>query len=182
MSARYNFNLRSASGRLDLPNKVILGQRATVTTAHVLLKLLAYLILFRERLQIDPRLDPDEIPFEPDLAQFDYTLRPVLWVECGECSVARLDRLAVKVPEAAIWVFKRSEAEVEELIPAMAHQKLRRDRYRLLGLDAAMFDEVLEVLGSRNEVFWMEAGFDPCRLQFDFNGLWFDAPFRVWDF
>ncbi|MHB1307590.1 MAG: YaeQ family protein [Limisphaerales bacterium] len=182
MNARYIFHLRSASGRRGLPSKIILGQRVTETAGHVLLKLLAYLIFFRERLQIDPRLDPDEIPFEPDLAQLDYSLRPVLWVECGECSVNRLDRLAVKVPEAAIWVVKRSEAEVAELIPAMAHQKLRRDRYHLLGLDAAMFEEALGSLRSRNEVFWMEAGFDPCRLQFDFNGLWFDAPFRVWKF
>jgi hypothetical protein len=45
-----------------------------------------------------------------------------------------------------------------------------------------MFDELEALLRTRNEVFWFSGRFDPPQLQFDFNGLWFDAPFRVWRF
>ena len=38
---------------------------------------------------------------------------------------------------------------------------------------------LLKLLASRNTVFWVRGDFDPPGLQFDFNGLWFDASFGV---
>jgi hypothetical protein len=182
VSAKYSFQLESRDPRRPLPHQVILGRDSLETEAHVVLKLLAYLLFFRARLQVAAHLHDDSIPFVPDLVQLDYELRPALWVECGECSVEKLDRLAVKAPEAELWVMKRSWSEVEPLTRAMARAELRRRRYRLLGLDEAMFDEVCGRLRSRNRVFWVRGTFDPPELQFDFNGLWFEAPFRVGEF
>jgi len=182
MSAKYSFQLRSSTGRQDFPHKIILGQREIETPVQVLLKLLGYLLFFRERLQIEPRLDLDTIPFVPDLVELDYGLRPVLWVECGECTVTKLDRLAVKVPDAALWVLKRSPADAELLWQLMAKHELRRRRYRLIGFDAEMFDEVLATLQARNEVLWVRGSFDPAELQFDFNGLWFEASYQILEF
>jgi uncharacterized protein YaeQ len=180
--AKYSFKLASADDRRPLPGRLILGQNLTETLAQVVLKLFAFLLFHRERLQIEPALHDDNIPFVPDLVQLDYTLRPALWIECGECSVEKLDRLAVKVPEAEVWVLKRSVAAAEQLHQSMARQGLRRGRYKLLGMDAAMFDEVEGLVQSRNEIFWVAGRFDPPVLQFDLNGLWFDAPFTVLEF
>ncbi|MGD0537967.1 MAG: YaeQ family protein [Verrucomicrobiota bacterium] len=182
MSAKYIFQLRREQRRPALPGKIVIGQGDTETTTRVLLKLLGYLLFFRDRLQIEARLDNDSIPFAPDLVQLDYELRPALWVECGECSVAKLDKLAVKVPEAEIWILKPSVPAAEHLLELMARHDLRRQRYGIIGLDADMFGELVELLRTRNEVFWFSGRFDPPQLQFDFNGLWFDAPFRVWRF
>ena len=179
LNAKYSFHLRSQDKRRDLPDKIILGQDATGTVAQVMLKLLAYLLFHRERLKIGTNLHLDSVPFVPDVAQLDFQLRPVLWVECGECSVGKLHKLAVKVPEAELWVVKRSVADAESLSLAMAKMELRRDRYNLIGFDEEMFDELCGLLQSRNELLWVSGGFDPPNLQFDFNGLWFDAPFTV---
>ena len=179
MSAKYSFNLQSRDRRRDLPTKIVIGQNTTETAAHVLLKLLAYVLFYRERLQIETDLHMDSIPFVPDVVQLDYGLRPVMWIECGECSVGKLHKLAVKAPEAEIWVVKRSAAEARALVQAMAKMELRRDRYNLVGLDAGMFDEMCDLLQSRNQLLWVQGEFDPPNLQFDFNGLWFDAPFEV---
>ena len=46
-------------------------------------------------------------------------------------------------------------------------------------LDEEMFQEVCGLVRERNEVTWFKGEFDPPQLQFDFNGLWFDAPFEV---
>jgi hypothetical protein len=143
-----------------------------------LLKLLAYLLFFRERLQIEPRIDNESIPFVPDLLQLDYELRPALWVECGDCGVVKLDKLAVKVPEAEIWVVKRSWSEADQLRQAMEKAELRKDRYHLIGLDGDCFEEMAGLLQTRNEVFWVAGQFDPPSMQLDFNGLWFDTPFH----
>ena len=182
MSAKYSFRLESRERRRELPGKIVIGQQATETPAHVLLKLLAYVLFYRERLQIEPSLHQDSIPFTPDVVQLDYHLHPVLWVECGDCGVHKLHKLAVKVPDADIWVIKRSVAEAESLFHAMKREELRRDRYHLIGLDAAMFDEMCGLLSSRNELVWMSGSFEPPHLQLDFNGLWFDADFQVLHF
>ena len=182
MSAKYSFTMRSEDRRRSLPHKLIVGQRQTETPKHVLLKLLAYVLFHRERLQLDTELHDDNIPFVPDLAQLDYELRPALWVECGECSVVKLDKLAVKVPEAEIWIVRSALAEAELLWQAMRKAELRRNRYKLLALDADMFAELQVLLAPRNALFWVRGEFDPPNVQFDFNGLWFDVPFTVLEF
>ena len=180
--SKFSFDLMSEERRRDLPPKIIVGQKENESARHVLLKFLAYVIFFRERVQIEARLHNDDIPFEPDIVALDYSLHPILWVECGDCGVAKLDKLAVKVPESEIWVVKRSLSEAEGLYDAMAKAELRRDRYGLIGLDAEMFDEMLGLLAPRNQFTWHCGEFDPPQLQFEFNGLWFDAPFTVLKF
>jgi uncharacterized protein YaeQ len=182
MSAKYSFTMRSEDRRRSLPRKLIVGQRHTETPKHVLLKFLAYVLFHRERLQLETELHDDNIPFVPDLVQLDYELRPALWVECGECSTVKLDKLAVKVPEAEIWIIRSAPAEAEELWQAMSKAELRRDRYKLLALDADLFAELHGLLAPRNTLFWVRGEFDPPTMQFDFNGLWFDAPFTVLKF
>ena len=136
MSAKYIFNLKSEDRRRELPGKVIIGRAELETVKDVVVKFLAFLLFYRERIQIEVNLHIDSIPFTPDVAQLDYELRPRLWVECGDCGVAKLNKLAVKVPEAEIWVVKRSVAEAQLLYDAMAKGELRRDRYGLIGLDS----------------------------------------------
>lgn len=179
MNGKYAFDLKSEERRRPLPRKIVVGQEEMETEKHVLLKMLGFVLFYREQIQIEPRLHDDNIPFRPDVIAYDYTLRPTLWVECGECSVAKLDRLAVKVPDAEIWVVKRSIDEAESLRRAMAKGELRTNRYGIVALDHGMFDEMAGLLGQRNHLTWYAGGFDPPQMQFEFNGLWFDAAFEV---
>ena len=70
MSAKFSFHLENQDKRRALPPKIIIGRQETETIAHVALKLLAFLIFFRERLQIEANLHQDDIPFVPDLVNF----------------------------------------------------------------------------------------------------------------
>jgi uncharacterized protein YaeQ len=179
MSGKYSFNLTSEDPRRKLPGKIIIGQGETETVTHVGLKLLAYLLFYRERLQIETRLPNDMIVYVPDLVQLDYELRPVLWVECGECSIAKLHKLAVKAPEAELWVLKKDYASAEDTIRSMEKEQLRTNRYHVIGLDHTIFSEVCGMIHSRNDLFWLKGNFDPPEMQFDLNSLWFELPFRV---
>lgn len=179
MSAKYSFNLTSEDSRRRFPGKIIIGQGETETITHVGLKLLGYLLFFRERLQLETRLPNEMIQYVPDLVQLDYELRPVLWVECGECSIGKLHKLAVKAHDAEIWVVKKSFGAAEETIRAMQRENLRRDRYNVIGLDHAAFEEMCAQIQSRNDIFWLCGTFDPPEMQFDLNGLWFEMPFKV---
>lgn len=182
MSGKYTFDLKSEERRRPLPSKIIVGQKENESVKHVMLKFMAFVLFYRERLQIEPRLLDDNIPFEPDIVQLDYSMHPALWVECGECSVAKLNKLAVKIPESEIWVIKRSPADVENLFRAMEKEELRRDRYGLIGLEPGVFDEMCELLAPRNSLTWFRGEFDPPQLQFEFNGLWFDTTLTLMRF
>lgn len=124
-------------------------------------------------------LDREGLPFVPDLVELDYQLEPVLWVECGECSVQKLDKLAVKVPNAEIWVVKKSLQDAEHLRLAMQKGELRRNRYAIVAFDWEPFQELLGNLKSRNDVRWYRGRIHDGSIQLDFNGLWFDLGFQV---
>ena len=182
MSGKFSFTMTSEDRKRDLPRKVIIGQHTPETIADVGLKLMGFLLFYRERLGIETNLHVDSIPYLPDLVQLDYELRPSLWVVCGECSVQKLHKLAVKVPDAEIWIVKPSLPAAQDLVRQMAKAELRTNRYGIIGLDGTMFEEVCSLIRARNEILWVSGGFDPGNVQFDFNGLWFDAPFTVLKF
>ena len=56
---------------------------------------------------------------------------------------------------------------------------LRENRYHMLALDPEMFEEVRGLVEQRNDVTLFACEFDPPKLQFEFNGLWFDAEFSL---
>lgn len=182
MSSRFAFHVQTEDKRNGLPERVFIGRHETETTADVLLKFLSFALFHRPRLELGADLHDDNIRLIPDVVQLDYTMRPALWIECGDVSAEKLDKLAVKVPEAEIWVVKRAPDEVATLLHQMAKHKLRRQRYHLLAFSPEMFDEALASLSLRNEIFWLRGAFEPPTLQFDFNGLWFDTEFQVFEF
>src|SRR6185437_13370747 len=129
MSGKYTFNLTSQDPRRNLPPKIIIGQDETETVADVVLKAIGFVLFYRDRLQIQTRLPNEMITFVPDLSQLDYELRPILWVECGECTISKLHKLAVKAPDAEIWVLQPSLQAAEDTLRGMAREDLRRGRY-----------------------------------------------------
>jgi uncharacterized protein YaeQ len=175
VSARFIVRLASEIANHPLPPKILLAQDPFEPLEHVLLKLLACVIFQRDRLQIEPRLHDDNIPFIPDLIQLDYELRPALWIECGETSAAKLDKLAVKAPLSELWIVLRSAEEMEAQVKEMRRLELRRNRYRLLGFEAAIFDELLALLTTRNELMLYRLDFEERLIQLDFNGVWFEG-------
>ncbi len=162
-----------------MPHKIIIGQQINETVRHVALKFLAWLLFCRERLQIETDVQNDAIPFVPDLAVLGYDMRPQLWVECGECSISKLHKLAVKCPDAEIWIVKKSPGDARHLLENMEKDELRHGRYSIVALDLSFFTEICETIQERNEVYWYRGDFDPPSMQFELNNLWFETTFEV---
>jgi hypothetical protein len=179
MTAKFTFTLASSKKNSRLPHKLLIAQDSLDSVADVALKLLSYLIFFRERLQLETDLHLLHLPFVPNLVQLDYSLNPVFWVECGECEIKRLKKLAVKIPDAEIWIVLGNADLAEELIRKMKKAKLRPNRYSILAFDADMFIEFCSLLHTRSTLFWHTRLWDPPNLQFELDTVWFDAPFSV---
>ncbi len=179
MANKFTFQLTSDDRRRPFPHKILFGQQPNETVRHITLKFLAWVLFFRDRLQIETEVPDDSVPFVPDLLELGYDLRPRLWVECGDCSTAKLHKLAVKCPEAEIWVVKRSPEEADALLDHMRREEFRTGRYSVIALDPEMFSEACSLVAERNTFHWYQGGFDPARMQFDLNGLWFDTTFTI---
>jgi hypothetical protein len=185
LAAKFTFQCTSDDRRRPLPHKVLFGLGPNETARHIAFRLLGWLIFFRERLQIQGDVQNDSIPFIPDLVELGYDLRPLLWVEGGECSPAKLHKLAIKCPDAHIWIVLPSPEACETLLRTMKKDEFRRNRYGLIGLEPEMFAEVVGLLRERNTLHWFSGGFagepgvEENRLQFELNGLWFEHSFTV---
>lgn len=179
MAAKFTFQCSSDDGRRPLPHKILFGLGLNETARHIVLKFMAWVLFHRERLMVETSVQNDSIPFVPDLCQLGYDMRPALWVECGDCSVAKLHKLGAKCPEAEIWVVKASLAEVQSLMRSMAREELRTDRYDLLALDPETVGELIGLIRERNEFHLHRADPEDKRLQFEFNGLWFDTTYET---
>jgi hypothetical protein len=116
------------------------------------------------------------------LIQLDYELRPALWIECGLPEAAKLDKLAVKAPLAELWIVTRSAGEIEALMREMRRRELRQNRYRLLGFEATIFDELVSLFGTRNELTLYRLDFAERLIQIDFNGVWFEGSLELESF
>ena len=99
MTAKYSFRLQSQEKQRALPDKLILGQDSNETVAHVILKLLAFVLFHRERLQIGGDLHNDNLPFAPDLMQLDYEIRPKLWIDAANAASTNSTTSRSKCPK-----------------------------------------------------------------------------------
>lgn len=182
INTRFTFELDASSKTKALPHKLLINQNETETIDHVALKLLSFLLFFRDRLKIETDVDLDHIPFTPDLVQLDYCLRPALWVECGECEVKKLKKLSVKAADAEIWIVTKHPRLAQSLLDKMSKAGLRKNRFSILAFDPEMFTECSSLIAAKNRVFWHRCSWAPAQLEFDLNEVWFDAPFSVWRF
>lgn len=182
MSAKYSFRFASEIKTHPLPSKILIGQHPLESTEDVILKMLARVIFSRDRIQLEPRLHDDNIPFVPSLVQLDYELRPALWVECGDCPVPKINKLAVKAHEAEIWIVVRSVVALEELAHEMGKHGLRRNRYHLLGFEDGLIEELESLLQPSNAFTLFHLNLREPEVQFEFNELWFDQKWSTLKF
>jgi hypothetical protein len=188
LASKYTFQFVSEDRRRPLPHKLLLALTPNESTRHIGLKLLAYILFFRERLQVETEVPDESIPFVPDLVELGYDLRPKLWIECGDCGTSKLHKLSVKCSETEIWCLKRSVSEADGLLRNMAKDGLRRGRFGVIAFEHDFFEDFLRILEERNEIHWYRGGFagenglEAPGMQFELNGLWFESSFHVWNF
>ena len=179
MIHKHSFRLVSHDPRRKLPEKITIGRGQEGLPEEIILTLLGYLVLFNQRLEIGGRLISEEMPYVPALVELDDSLRPLRWCEAGEIGFKHLKKIAIKAPDAEIWIFQASAAQAEETLQRIRKEGLRRDRYRLIGFESGMVEELEGLLVARNDLTWIQGDMEALTLQFDFNGLWFEGGFMT---
>ena len=129
--------------------RVIFSSFPGESTWHVSLKLLAYLI-YRRRDPLVERAVGQR--FKPDLVVLKDDGRVRLWIDCGETSIRKLERVVARNPIARVVIVKDTVRHLEGY-RALADAALR-DTSRVLYLapDDALIDGMAAAMRQRNRV------------------------------
>ena len=97
------------SGRYGVQTRVILIKRRGESLRHVVMKLLGYLWFYHEELQIERSVDQHH---KPDLVRVDEQGRPLQWVDCGQTSLRKLERISQRNRLTLIDIIKATPGEL----------------------------------------------------------------------
>ncbi len=185
VAGKFNFQFTSDDRLRPLPHKLLLALGQNESVRHIALKLLAYLLFYRDRLQVETEVPDEGIPFVPDLVELGYDLRPRLWIECGDCGTGKLHKLTTKCSETEIWCLKRSLSEADGLLRNLTKDEVRRGRIGVIAFETDFFEDLCRTIQERNQLHWYRGGFagenglEAPGMQFELNELWFESSFRV---
>lgn len=144
-------SLAAVERGLEVNEKLVVARRPDETMEHVVLRVLAYCLFFRD----DP---PQCLRFatgpadrdSPDLWAHDLVGDPIEWIVCGHPDADELAHVLRHQRQAAVRVLFGSEAEPHDFF-----QRVRAMRKRVMGLQAVDFRQVsaelVERLASHDE-------------------------------
>lgn len=143
------------------------GSRKLVLTAvepekpqHLGLKLAAYLLFWDEELTVQPSLNHHALtgqPFRPDLLGTDITGSVGIWVECGNTSQNKIQKVLKRWSDARVVVLKERPAEAERFRKVLEDGVPKSGRVEILAWPEGGFKEWMRLLSEKTEIIG-EAG------------------------
>lgn len=129
--------------------RVFMVKRRGESMRHVMMKLLSYLLFYHERLEIEASASQH---YKPDLVRFDLRGEPVQWVDCGQTSLAKLDKISRKNRQTYIDIMKASPGELAAY-KLQADTRLNKpERVRYWSASERLIERLGEVLGGRHTI------------------------------
>ena len=136
----YRITLANVDRNVDLAHTLIAARHPSETMEHVTLRVLAWCLLYDERLEFGAGLsDPDAA----DLWAHDLTGRLVTWIECGGASGDKLRKVVQHHAGAAVHCVFSSARRREELLAEIADWK-RAGEIKRWTVDPAMVATLAE--------------------------------------
>jgi len=171
MKTQYTFNIQ-ANG---IPPKLIVIKAMDESEGHIIMKLLSYVMFYRERIKIEERAGQH---FKPDLFVDGENHQPVLWVECGKTALNKLDKVATKNHKCDIYIVKNNTRELLAYYK-LAQKKVRRvERVKFVCFDSGFVDSLASELQRTNyiNIIEFEAG---KQLSLSFNDVGYESAIYV---
>jgi len=142
---KYTFNIHAE----HIPPKLVLEQMKGEAEAHIILKLLSYLIFYRQGMKIEHRVEQH---FKPDLVVEGANFQPVLWVDCGNTAIRKLDKVATKNHNCDIYIVKENSRQLDAYFQKAKKRVKRIERVRFICFDDGFVAALVNRLRRTNEV------------------------------
>lgn len=142
----------------DSRRKLLLVSKENETLEHLALKLAGFVLFFDKNPRVEIRSKNPALEnagFKPDLLSLDSSGSIQLWVECGNVTTHKLDKLLRRQRDARIVVLKGTLRETKNLRAALEKNKVNNsERIEIWGFPDGEFkrwlaamDESVEIVG-----------------------------------
>ena len=144
MIEKYTFDIVAPR----IKKKLILVKNINERREHVVLKLLAYLLFYEPRLKIECDIG---MHYRLDLViEGDHGV-PELWIDCGQVSLEKADKLSRKLKSSRVIFIKESAAEMERFRKTLEKKVEHAARIEYLSFDSGFVAGIAEHLDRSNE-------------------------------
>lgn len=150
MKIRAEFHLGSLS------SKLVLVPRPEEKLDHLALKLAAYAMM----LPLEPIVDPSvnhpalrDFDLKPDLLALNMAGEIVLWLECGEVSINKLDKVIRRLPDCRVVVLKPNKHKALQQREMVAEHIRQADRVEIWAWPDDTFKEWEGAVEEKIEIF-----------------------------
>ncbi len=116
---------------------------------HVMMKLLSAILFYHEDLEIEASASQH---FKPDLVRLDEQSRPVQWIDCGQTSLQKLDKISSKNKRTFIDIVKATPGELSSY-KTQADTRLKHpERVRYWSFSDGLIARLGEICRARHDV------------------------------
>ena len=142
---KYTFTIHAER----IPSKLVLVQAGGESATHIILKLLSYLMFYRQGIKIEHRVEQH---FKPDLVVEGDNFQPLLWVDCGNTAIRKLDKVATKNHNCEIYIVKENYRQLEAYFEKAGKRIKRIERVQFICFDDGFVAALTNSLQRTNEV------------------------------
>jgi uncharacterized protein YaeQ len=158
--------------------KLVVEKHVGESQRHILQKLLAYLLFADWQPRIELKVWDDKRDYRPDVVAFEESGEIMLWVDCGQIAVKKVDDLTRRLPHAQIVIVKIDRHELEGYAREAAKKVKRIERVEFLAFDNGFLARLADELVHLNTV---KLERDGANLVLTWNGAEFSSTLYRWD-
>ncbi len=142
---KHTFNIHAE----HIPPKLILTKAKGESEVHIILKLLSYLMFYRNGIKVEHRVEQH---FKPDLVVEGENFQPVLWVDCGKTTLRKLDKVATKNHKCDIYIVKEDRRQLWDYYQKARKRVRRIERVQFICFDDGFVNALVDNLQRTNKI------------------------------
>lgn len=129
--------------------RIFLRKTAGESLHHVMMKLLSYVLFYHHALLIEAYADQHH---KPDLVRFNERGEPVQWVDCGQTSLQKLERISTRNRLTFIDIVKLTRGELSSYEQQARTRLSRPERVRYWAFEPGFVDALCELIQRRTQI------------------------------
>ncbi len=140
----------------DHSAKVILAAKPEEKADHLAMKLAAFAMFLPLGPVVEPSTDHPGlagIDIRPDVCAMNDAGEISIWIECGEVSINKLDKLARRLPETRIVVIKSEMRQAQQLRQRLTDEVKQGARVEIWTWPEGAFKTWLNAMEDKTELF-----------------------------
>ena len=139
-----------------ISSKVILVAKPEEKADHLAMKLAAFAMFLPMSPVVEPTMDHPGLTgldIRPDVCTFNEAGEVSVWIECGEVSINKLDKLARRLPETRIVVIKSHMHQAKRMRDTLTDVIRQGARIEIWTWPEGTFETWLQAMEDKTELF-----------------------------